>query len=504
MPNPRDLFRRKIRTVVGVLATGRTTPAPDGQLFARARPESVHITESHYFEQEISRNPSVRRTVDPTGEIEIVVPFDGADHFSRLACADVAPAIEHGGGGSRNARIGHLVFNGHQRTDLGTLLGIDDSYGSLPIEVPVAGRDAPGDVDRLKQDCYAGVIRHEYRPHVASREVFPIGVIVDLLDPDTLGGTITGQPDLAESRELSQQPNFRPYLWLRMQVIIIIIPRRPGQEPPEPVVDRISLDWPTITSLRDLQVEDDNSTGTQRPLTYNPVERTIEWRDVPMRRHEPEHPRDDEFRFVSDAMVLLIRQPGELYRQPSLDGKVEVKIPGYLLSGTQTRLFDSIGRRLEEDRCRETSRLTSRIHLILGEAFARRKLRPHQHLYFDEVIPEQARIADIENALADRGFEVAFSDRSGGSGLLRWSGTALRSEGPEMMKMVLYVEGSNHETERTVQKPGGHSYTSKLPSGELKVFMYGELPRASRAVTREMNALHAAVSDRFDRIRALR
>jgi hypothetical protein len=501
MPNPRDLFRRKFRSVVSVLATGRTGPAVGDRLFARAHPEHVTVTECHQYEQEISRNPSIGSVCPPTGRIEIVVPFDGADHFTRQACADVVPALEAGGRDARNAVIGHLVFIGHQHTDLGTVLGLDDSYGALPIEVPVTGADAPGGRQELRRDRQAGVIWHEYRPDPGLLEVVPVNVQIDLLDPDTLGGTIMSQgaPDLVH---VSQQPNFRPFLWLRVRVALII-PWQGDRPEPAPVIKRISLDWPTITSLNELKVEQQGTDGGKRPITYNPVARTIEWRDVPMLTDDENQRRDDELRFVSDDMVVSIRQPGELYRQPSLDGTVEIEIPDYLLSGMRTRLFDSAGR-LVDDGGRERSLLTSRVHLILSEAFARRNLRPHQHLHFDEVIPEQARIADIENALADRAFDVTFKENSGPDGVRRWNGRANRTEGPDTMSLVIFVEGSHHETERTVHKPGGHSYTSKLPSGELKVFMYGELPRASRAVTREMNALNAAIRDRFDRIRALR
>ncbi|WP_103349228.1 hypothetical protein [Amycolatopsis sp. CA-128772] len=500
MPNLRDVLRRKFRSVFSVLAAGATRPPVGDQLFARAHPERVTVTECHHYEQEISRNPAIGSVGAPTGRIEIVVPFDGADHFTRRACADVAPVLEAGGKDPRNAVIGHLAFAGHQHTDLGAVLGLDDSYGALPIEVPVTGPDAPGGRHELRRDRQAGVIRHEYRPRPNQLEVVPVNVRIDLLDPDTYGGTVTTQdsPDFARP---SEQPNFRPYLWLRVRVTLII-PWPHDRPEPAPVVNRISLDWPTITSLHVLTVEQRGTNVTERPITYNPVDRTIEWRDVPMQVDE-HHQRRDELRFVSDTMVVSIRQPGELYRQPSLDGTVELEIPDVLLSGMRTRLFDSLGRVAEEGH-RECTRLTSRVHLILGEAFARRKLKPHQHLHFDEVIPEQARIADIENALSDRGFDVAFTEKPEQGGTRRWQGRAKRAEGPETMILFIFVEGSHHETERTVHKPGGHSYTSKLPSGELKVFMYGELPRASRAVTREMNALHAAVRDRFDRIRALR
>ncbi|WP_091312631.1 hypothetical protein [Amycolatopsis tolypomycina] len=501
MPNPRDLFRKKFRSLFTVLAAGRTGPAPGDRLFARAHPERVTVTECHHYEQEISRNPSIDRVGAPTGRIEIVVPFDGADHFTRRACADVAPALEAGGKDPRKALIGHLAFTGHQHTDLGAVLGLDDSYGALPIEVPVVGPDAPGGRHELRRDRQTGVIWHEYRPDPNLLEVYPVKVGIDLLDPDTLGGVITTH-ELTNFANVSQQPNFRSYLWLRVTVKVVL-PWQEGRPKLSPVVERISLFWPTITSLNVLKVEHGTSDGGERLITYNPVGRTIEWRDVPMTVDEDHKRRDDEVCFLSDTMVVLISQPGELYRQASLDGTVEIEIPDYLLSGMQTRLFDSTGRRVEDGH-RESTRLTSNVRLILADAFARRMLKPHQHLYFDEVIPEQARIADIENALADQGFQVKFADKSEPDGVRRWQGTAKRTEGPETMFLRIFVEGSHHETERTVHKPGGHSYTSKLPSGELKVFMYGELPRASRAVTREMNALHAAIRDRFDRIRALR
>ncbi|MEV7041403.1 hypothetical protein [Amycolatopsis sp. NPDC051061] len=500
MPKPRDLFRRKFRSLFSALATGRTGPAPGDQLFARAHPEHVEVTECHHYEQEISRNPAIGPVGSPTGRIEIVVPFDGADHFTRQACADVAPVLEAGAKDPRSALIGHLVFAGHQHTDLGAVLGLDDSYGALPIEVPVTGPGAPGGRHELHRDRQAGVIRHEYRPDPNLLDVYPVKVGIELLDPDTLGGTITTH-DPADFGNASQQPNFRPYLWLRVSVKVVI-PWQEGRPEPSPVVERISLRWPTITSLNVLKVEHANVDGGQRPITYNPVDRTIEWRNVPMAADENKR-RDDELCFLSDAMVVSIRQPGELYRQASLDGTVEIEIADYLLSGMRTRLFGSTGRRVEDGH-RESTRLTSQVHLILAEAFARRNLRPHQHLHFDEVIPEQARIADIHNALADQGFEVEFNEKSESNGVRRWQGIAKRSEGPETMTLRILVEGSRHETERTVHKSGGHSYTSKLPSGELKVYMFGQLPRTSRAVTREMNALHAAVRDRFDRIRALR
>ena len=502
MPTPRDRFLQ-VRNVVSGLGGRRAGPATGAGVFARAHPESVKLTERYWYEQEISRNSFTRHSSPPAGEIEIVVPFDGADHFTRQACDDVTNALRGRHSDEPvNALIGHLVFDGHQQTDLGDRLGLDESYGALPISVPVTGEGSPGEVGELSADRHACVISHGYAPKPDLLEVIPIDVQVELLDPDTVDEVTlaaNGQGGVDFSK-LSQQPDFESFLCLKLKVRLVL-PWRTARDRPQPVLDRVSLDWPSITSLHALSLNLPESRRVPPPIIYNPVERSIEWRYIPMRPGTPAKGRDDEIEFTSEEMALVIEQPGELYQQPSLDGRVEVKIPGYLLSGMRTRLFDATGRKAGRDGHEEVSWVGSRIHLILDDAFARRTLKPHQHLYFDEVIPEDARITDITNALRTRGFTVHFRPLSNDGTKRQWTGRAERPEGPEKMTLMLYVEGTRHETERQIRR-GGQTFTTTFPSGELRVFMYGELPRTSGAITREMNALHAVIRDRFARIRA--
>ncbi|MFJ1762959.1 hypothetical protein ACIOD2_21790 [Amycolatopsis sp. NPDC088138] len=490
-----------MRKAVGGLGKRRAGPAPGEDVFARAYPETTRVTEHYHYEQEISRNSSTRRSEAPTGEIEIVVPFDGADHFTRQARDDVAAAVRlRSPDEPTTALIGHLLFAGHQQSDLGEQLGLDDTYGALPIRVPITGEGGPSGLDDLSGDRLACVISHDYAPKPGLLEVVPIDVEVGLLDPDTVGDVDElprGRQGEMDFSKLSQQPNFESFLCLVLQVRLVL-PWKEDREPPNPVIDRVALDWPSITSLRALTL---HSEGKEVPITYNPVERSIEWRNVPLRAKPSAKGREDELEYVSAPMVLVIEQPGELYQQVSLDGRVEVKIPDYLLSGMRTRLFDGTGRKTERAGREEVSWVSSRIHLILDDAFAKRTLRPHQHLYFDEIIPEDARIADIENALRTRGFTIHFKSSSDSGAKRQWVRTAERSEGPEKLVLTLYVEGTRHETERQIQR-GGQTFTTTFPSGELRLFMYGALPRTSGTITREMNALHAVLRDRFARIRS--
>ncbi|MBE8520797.1 hypothetical protein ILP97_25485 [Amycolatopsis sp. H6(2020)] len=502
MPTPRDRFLQ-VRNAVSGLGGRRAGPAPGADVFARAYPETVKLTERYRYEQEISRNSFTRRSAPPSGEIEIVVPFDGADHFTRQACDDVTRALPGLPSAEPvNALIGHVVFAGHQQTDLGDNLGLDDTYGALPIRVPVTGEGSAGGVGELSGDRHACVISHGYAPKPDLLEVVPIDVQVELLDPDTVddyrvAGNGEGGVDFSK---LNQQPNFESFLWLVLK-IRLVLPWKEERDRPSPVIDRLSLDWPSITSLGALTLILPESGRQPPPIIYNPVDRSIEWRNIPMQPVPQVKGREDELEFTTEAMALSIEQPGELYQRPSLDGRVEVKVPGYLLSGMRTRLFDGIGRRVEQDGHEEVSWIGTRMHLILDDAFARRTLKPHQHLYFDEVIPEDARIADIENALRTRGFTVRFRRVSDDGTKRQWAGEAERAEGPEKMTLTLYVEGTRHETERQIRR-GGQTFTTTFPSGELRLFMHGALPRTSGAITREMNALHAVIRDRFARIRA--
>jgi hypothetical protein len=72
------------------------------------------------------------------------------------------------------------------------------------------------------------------------------------------------------------------------------------------------------------------------------------------------------------------------------------------------------------------------------------------------------------------------------------------------MQMWLFIEGKRYTTERQTEVPGGQTFTSTFESGELKVYMRGELPSDSRGLTEEMNALQMALRDRFERLRAKR
>lgn len=498
-------LRAKVQSLIRLFlgAVGAERSAGDA-VYARAVPDVVRVTEHYEFEQEISRNPSGEWKDDPTGNVEITIPYDGLHHFSAQARADVQESVDGPWSGRLpdTVTIGHLMFDNPGGSDIGQVLNLTGGHGAMPIEVPL-----PDSVDEFGADRLTCAIRHDYRPDRTKLKNRPMDVHVDLLDPDNAGlpeGNVSASPDrtIVESMpsRIERHVSFRPYLQLRMQVWLHL-PKPPEGVVLQPRVSKVSLDWPTITSLHGLHLSK-GTTGFENEdsaVWYNPLTRSIEWDDVPMTRSGGQN--SDVHSYCSHAMNLWIKQPGELYAQPSLDGQVEVEIPGYLLSGLDVRLADACGR-IPADRQPElTTVIRSGLHLVLDDAFAWRTFSPVQHLYFDEVIPEEERITDITTALSDRGFtirDIGYGPNSAERRLLY----ATKSAGPDEMALWLFIQGRRYDIQREAQMPDGQTFTRVLETGELRVYVGGTLPRNSRELTHEMNALQQKLRARFRSMRA--
>lgn len=506
-------------------------------VFARANTESVWLAEHYGFREEISKNPSQGRDGQPVGKIRVEVPLDGDRYFTRQAVGDVA-RTGRGPGQDDSALIGHLLLSGFEQTDLGVGAGLNSSFGAIPLRVPLPSGPNGVDLSGLSADRASCVIEHVYQP---VSDGVSVKVLVDLLDPDgvdLLNQTQIG-PEMRKlfedhpsadkiagrvrqlvrqaakgasgdaqmvvqdiTRQITQQVSFRSYLQLRLTVQLIL-PAAVRAAEPQPLISKVSLHWPTLTSMRALHLETGGGEDSSS-VRYNPNTRSIEWTGAAMRPlpddGDPSTPRT----YRSATMVLKIDQPGELYEADSLSGKVEIWIPGVLLSGTRARLYDATGAlRRNYDPPTVGSTVSDAFELILDDAFARRVLTPFQHLYFDGVIPDPMRIADVKTELENRGFDVVDTPlESGGPGspALRHFLMATRSEGPDPLELWIYLEGRHQETERQSRR-GETQYTTKLSSGELKMFVRGSLPGSSHALVLEMNSLQQGLRDRFARLR---
>lgn len=491
-------------------------------IYARGCPERVTLKEIYTYTRTISRNPSTKSGT-PTGQIEIVVPYDGQQFFTREACADVEQQL-----GSTNpaddvdAQVGHLLLANYERTNIKDEpeLAAIMQHDSLPICVPVVC-GAFDQSEHLYDDQQAAQVTYSYTPK--HPDIVPLNIELEITDEESFSALFeqlsSNQPVAWEQvfTQVAQQSSFSPALGLHLRAILTL----PAKTPDTVVarVARVALEWPTLTSFRtyNLRIADE---PTLPVLRYNPAKACIEWENVQM------HPRGDAptpapatngaapdtaparpLRFQSRPMHLRVSHPGELYGHEKLKYTVEVEIKGMLLSGTEMRVFDGTGARVDEKRCTHelVTRIVMEIELVLADAFANREFFPYQHHVFPEIIPDDMRMADIHTILSDQGFRnFRKYDVPGEPETLRHIIQANRGEGQHIMRLLVLVEGKHYLAERQTELAGGQIYTSFVDSGELTINLLGALPGDSRPLVRCMNDIQAALYDRFARLRAMR
>jgi hypothetical protein len=468
-------------------------PDPGGPLVARARVKRAVIRELYFYKQEISENAASHEENTPKGRIKLVLPYDGDKYFGRQARRD----IDYAGHPGDEALIGHLVLTDFEHANLDGLLDEGPTHGSVPIRVQIAGLADADEPEPLIADRSACVVSYDYAPDTAHFKVNPVDVDASLRDPDDADFSEPGlDSDFDRERlHIMRQVGFLPELELHMTVRLAI-PRTQARGS-RATVRQVFISWPTHTSLRALSLK----VGPyNHPIRYNPTRQGLEWSDITMERQD-DPGAGELITFTSPKMILVIPQPGELYQEEGLGGQVKVSI-NRLLSGLDARLYDATGTMLGQPRVALQSLVSTKFDLRLDDAFARRTLSPHQQLHFDEVIPADTRIDDILMALKNLGFRAddPWPDRGPDK---RWL-FATRREGPDLLRLVLYVEGKRHKSRRQRTVPGGMKYRTELDSGELRIYAYGWLARSGRPVVQEMNALRVALRERFDRLPARR
>lgn len=520
-----DVFRRR--------RLEAPLPVPDetgagAALTARVKPKSVLVVEEYRVRQEISRNGDFSVDADAIGKIEMKVPYDGHAHLTRAALDDIRrwavknpiPPPGPGDGqtvGVVEAQIGHLVLSDHQDTDLAAVTGRTSRTMAIPLTLPVRTDDLRS-IESLVADRY--MFRQEIQYRVVDRpRLVPVTLNVDVTDP---GSTSVPEINLGldEAIVKSQEyMTFASYLELRVRVDVAL-PGRKGQVPRAPVVRRVSLSLPSGLTLAlssvEVELANDGCGATAewkggRPLIQqNPDDAAIEWHDIMTHGAEGQKP-DPPFIFHSPSMRVRIHQPGELFREPELVVHALVETDDVLLSGAQVRLFDARGRRLGGLKGPLTVRssITADATVVLDDAFARRTFHPQLSFHFDEVIPGNPRVQDIQSALMDLRFDVDPVPLPGDTRMSKSQSLvaylmARRGDDEDAIRLHLFVLGRQHRTQRQSRHPGGRRYTSKLDTGDLTLVVFGEAPRDSSPVVHEVNALQMGLRDRFRRMKAQR
>lgn len=476
-------------------------------LFARAHPERVCLEETYRYQQRISRHSEPASGQTRTGQIEVVVPYDGHSYFTRTAIADLERQIVDLPGRRVDALIGYLGLDIPKQLDTSTITALHRRYGTLPLTVPVLDQQLV-DIAQLSNDRHACEIRYDYLPQWPG--ILPIDVSIDVHDEETLWTSMETDEKTLKNLPVdiqkkikagsSHQSGFQPFLVFDVRVTLHL-PRTNRLKDVAPRIAGLLFTWPTVTSLEGLEIL---VGGEKRNLIYDPLARTLTWETNAKSDETPEKGEGvmrvakqesvDVSTFESEPILLQVRQPGELYGQYELGASVRIEIPGCLLSGLDPRLYDAAGGRSANTEIEKRTFLVTDITLKMQDAFKRRARSPYQQLHFDGIIPDLRRIEDIRKTLVDKGFEVSppEPDRNG-----HWIFARRQKTGPTPLRLEIYVEGKSYETQRKRQVAGGHTYTTTMESGELNLYVSAVSRGDSERLVQEMNSIHEALRKLF-------
>ncbi len=477
----------------------------DNKLFARATPQWVTLTETYSSEQDVSANSTTSMVGSGTGRIEVHVPYDGRDYFTRQAVSDVRHKLgsRHAMGDQR-ATIGHLLLGDHGNvTGLDGVMRAHQEIGLIPLNVPVASPDGTLDLTADRETCVVG---YDYQPEDPRHH--PIRLIVTLDDVDTLTGAFDrvvtlmeeGYKDLSQvidalRQEASVSGPLRLRFWVR-----ITIPVKANYWKLKPVVTHMSVKWPTLTSVTSMKLHIGGKRA-RHTVRFNPKESRLEWEDVAMWEDDRDvKPHEAGPRvYVSEVASLEIEHPGDLFKREKLEVKARVEVPHYLLSGLEARLFDATGRIQVKRPPSPMTRLTLDANVYPADIFAGRSFSPYHQFVFDDIVPEPARIIDLKNVLRSLRFEVPSEDNQTSYDPLAptWLLTAQRSQGPEHFNLVVAVDGKRTDLDREQILHASTKLSGRKESGHLKVSVWATLPRDHQELTRELNAFQQALRARY-------
>jgi hypothetical protein len=528
-------------------------------IFARAIPSKINVTETYRYHAIIASNSVTDEKGEPEGEIEVEIPYDGYQHFTRLALSDVKKQ-HRGGSGDLYATIGHLAAS---EIESKVFWGNKDVYPPrqvLPISVPL-----PGDRDRLNiliEDQQKAVYKYQYFPKWP--DVFPrprpISLDIDILDEQIIRSgfrrllaqdTTSAIEELLVSTQwddIVRELSFERMLYFLFYVELAL-PKRLGlAESPE--LSLMRLEWPVATSYRmlTLQIEEieeneenedveepeeieeidqnDNSNGYEdtiddeisedendyksvheNVLLYDPERENVAWHKISFIEgsYTPESETTQHLSFYQAPLIsLYVFEPGELYHKDRLVCRTEIELPGILLSGMELTYFNATGEPLESVEIKKRTRIIVDTEIVLEDRFNNKTISPIRQLQFEGVILEERRMGDIAVLLKDMGFEVSTAvDLSIDRSQPEFALMAIKFEGPDDMLLWVHARGTLGVTERETVIPGGKTYKTMVESGNMSLDLRAELRGNVQKLTSALDTIHILLKDRFRHVSTL-
>ncbi len=470
-------------------------------VYARATPKSISFKENYSYSSEISRNPSSQQNTDPTGQLAIEIPYDGENYFSRSALEDVKRQETATLSGDPNACIGYMVFPNSQHSDLDVRYSLRDHDGSLSLEIPLRQAQIASD-DDLISDRFCARLDFDYNPR--SLEVYPFNIEIDVFDEESIQQHLQqGDENLTEriARE-SMSRGFEPHLLFVVNVALVL-PSRLGSKLSNTVskisLKSFSLEWPFPTSQSYVSVFVEKQAVS---LIYNPYQARIEWGGIQFGDGQKQE-GTGSYVLSLPQMLLVVKQPGELYKKRTLKGRMVVDVP-WLLSDVDATFYDVRGEKSNVN-IETATQMVVDFDLYPDDSFARKIYAPYQHIHFEGLILEEARVADIRKALQDLGFDIrddhvhSERDSSDASALKYCTIFGQRAEGPRSILLLLQAEGRVSNVTRERERYGSERFTTNVRAGQTVVYLRAEMSGDVTRLTHVLNEVQRLLKERLYR-----
>lgn len=515
------------------------------KIYARINPKDIKLTEIYRYEKFISSNESLDQKEAPQGKIEVIIPYDGHTYFNTKSVQDIAQQINNNASGETvEAVIGHLAMSNYSKTDLENLLTQNHQQQSVPLIVPVAKNILTG-AKQLEEDKHLCVIKHNYRPTSPEfNPIYPEILILDdynfLLDDydylttsfsKTANNFFNSLPRNYDLNKIADKIAERVkhgfgsdsdlakgklFIFIKVQIKLDLSSLELPDNfklPQIPRIKKVSIEWPTLTSFQSFDIK---IIGEKNNLNifYNPINKSLEWTDIsngfekdilmtdlnqPNRKNS-----NTQWQNYEIQMLLGILQPGELYQQTNLKGEIEVEIPDFLLSGLQVRFYgfnDNKVGAVSQDKTQLKTRIITDFDVDINQAFKKRMRSTSQELVFDNILPDDDKIRNVENILRSQGFlnnsiklmetqNQNSNELNSQTSILqkKWLIYAERSEGIDKIGLWIVVAGEEKTTLVTINQ-GKRKFQQIEKNGKLTMYLLGKLPRDSHLLMQRINAL---------------
>ena len=227
---------------------------------------------------------------------------------------------------------------------------------------------------------------------------------------------------------------------------------------------------------------------------YKPNKKGIVWSKVPCTKCESND--KDERTYSWELYVITSNYPHEFYHlleaeKIKLHGEIEFNITDCLYSGSYVDKHKKFMPELKQE-----SKIVCDLEMDVNELFRSKMYYPFQYFYFENLVFDDLRKADIVALLKEQGFWI-LADRKDGK---RDKIVAQSYKNLRMIHLLFDIEGEDYQTRRKKKIPGHEVYTTLLPAGYTKIFTQGHVKEDFYIVVGELAKLHGELKERFKHV----